>query len=104
MKYRGVGRYVEGTMTGNEFPDEVIASFDDVARLADVFGALLVRMKLRASTSFLEGDETRFRGAFATANKRIVRPLEIEEGILEGEGSGCSSVESILHPSAMSFL
>lgn len=44
MQYAGIHWHVHCAATGHEFPHEMVARLDDCFRLADVFGALLLRM------------------------------------------------------------
>lgn len=87
MEYGSVGGYVQCAVAGYELPDKVIAGLNDVRGLADVLGALLVRMQFRLSPSFAQRYQPSLRARPRRGNLCVVRPLQVEKSILEGERS-----------------
>jgi len=75
MQDGGIGGYVQGTMTRDELPDEVVPCLHYILRLTDVFGALLVRMQLGPSPSLPQGDQAGLSGGATGHHERIVGPL-----------------------------
>lgn len=103
MQYRGVGRYVQGAVARDELPDEVIPRLHYVLRLANVLGALLVRVELGPAPGLPQSDQTGLDGSAAGHDERIVGPLQVEKGILEGERARRFHVDPISHPSESEF-
>jgi len=75
MQDGGVGGHVQGAVTRDELPDEVVPCFYHILRLTDVFGALFVRMQLGPSPSFPQGNQASLSGSAAGHHERIVGPL-----------------------------
>ena len=99
MENRGVGGNVDSTVARHEFPDEVVARLDYVARPTDVLAALLVRMEFGATACLAQGYEAGFRCATRRRDVGVVRPLEVEEGVLERVGARRLRVYPRAHPS-----
>lgn len=81
-----------------KLPHEVVSHLHHVLRLAYVFGALLVRVQLNASSRFTNGDQLLLY-VVAEFNVRIVRPLKVEERVLEGERGDHACVVAYSEPS-----
>lgn len=98
MQDRGVRRHVQGAVTRDELPDEVVARLDHVLRFANVLGALFVRMQLGATTRLPQGDQACLGGRAAGHHERIVGPLQVEKGVLKGERARGLDIDPISHP------
>lgn len=98
VQNRGVRGNVQRPVSRDKLPDKVIASLDNVLRLADVFRALLVRVQFRSASGFPQGDQTSLYRRPTGHHERIVRPLQIEERVLKGIRSGGFRIYTTAHP------
>jgi len=78
----GVGRHVEHALAGHVLPHKVVSRLHHLLRLADVLGALLVRMQFGASPRLALRHQPR------VGHLGVVRPLQVEKAVLERERAG----------------
>jgi len=75
MQNGGIGGHVQGTVTRDKLPDEVVPCLHHILWLTDILGALLMRMQLGPSPSLPQGDQTGLSGGAAGRHEWIVGPL-----------------------------